>query len=155
MPLSLLSEIEAVTTWEIIEEALAHRRPRRSPQWLADQLRVTIQVVSNWKGRGRVPANRLRDIATVLGLSIDQLEGLEPPPWEEATTTAGLSPKVTELASAVDQLPPKWHAWALQNMREVLIVAQQAAQVNGSGVTQTGSSLDESQQPETVRRLKK
>lgn len=69
-----------MTPWEVIEEALVHRKPKRNVQWLADQLRVTIQVVSNWKARG-VPARRYREIADVLGLTVDQLEGVEPLPW--------------------------------------------------------------------------
>lgn len=69
-----------MTTWEVIEDALAHKKPRRNPQWLAEQLGVTIQVVSNWKARG-VPARRYREIATAVGITVDQLEGIEPLPW--------------------------------------------------------------------------
>lgn len=74
-------EISAVTPWQVIEEALLHRRPARTPQWLADQLGLSIQVVSNWKSR-RVPPGRYRQIAELLGLSIDQLEGIAPLPWQ-------------------------------------------------------------------------
>lgn len=72
-----------MTPWQVIEEALAHKKPPRSPQWLADQLHVKIQVVSNWKSRG-VPTARYREIASALDLSVDQIEGLEPLPWEKA-----------------------------------------------------------------------
>ena len=76
-------EISAMTPWQVIEEALLHRRPARTPQWLADQLGLSIQVVSNWKSR-RVPPGRYRQIAELLGLSIDQLEGVATLPWQNA-----------------------------------------------------------------------
>lgn len=69
-----------MTSWDIIEEALAHKRPPRNLTWLAEQLRVSVQVIQNWKSR-RVPPSRFREVASALGLSIDQLEGLEPLPW--------------------------------------------------------------------------
>lgn len=72
-----------MTPWEIIEQALTHRKPPRSPKWLADQLgNTSIQVVQNWKTRG-VPPARYRAIASALGISVDQLEGLAPLPWEK------------------------------------------------------------------------
>lgn len=70
-----------MTPWQVIEEALARKRPPRGPQWLADQLDETVQVVSNWKARG-VPPRRFREIANVLGLTVDQIEGVDPLPWE-------------------------------------------------------------------------
>lgn len=76
-------EILAMTPWQVIEEALVHRRPVRSPQWLADQLGLAIQVVSNWKS-SRVPPGRYREIAELLGLTVDQLEGVAPLPWQQS-----------------------------------------------------------------------
>lgn len=80
MPWSRPSEIPEMTPWQVIEEALAHMRPPRGAKWLADQLDEKIQTVSNWKAR-RVPPERYRDVAVVLGLTVDQVEGLEPLPW--------------------------------------------------------------------------
>lgn len=73
--------IGKMTPWQIIEEALGRRRPPRKPQWLGDQLGVTAQVLTNWKSR-QVPPSRFREIAGVLGLTVDQLEGLAPLPWD-------------------------------------------------------------------------
>lgn len=69
-----------MTTWEVIEAALANRRPPRKVQWLADQIGASAQVMTNWKKRG-VPPARHRDIAQALGLTLDQLAGLAPLPW--------------------------------------------------------------------------
>lgn len=73
-----------MTTWEIVEEALA--RKHKSYTWLAEQLsaidkRITDQAVNHWKERG-VPKARLRPLSTILSLSIDQLEGFAQLPWE-------------------------------------------------------------------------
>jgi transcriptional regulator with XRE-family HTH domain len=77
-----------MTPWEVIEEALNHKRPRRNAQWLAEQLGLSIQVVSNWKQRGSVPPARYRAIANALGITLDQLEGIEPLPWLIADESA-------------------------------------------------------------------
>jgi hypothetical protein len=70
-----------MTPWQVIEEALARKRPPRGAKWLADELKESIQTVSNWKARG-VPVRRYREIANALGLTVDQIEGLEALPWE-------------------------------------------------------------------------
>ena len=62
-----------MTPWEVIQEALLHRRPIRNLQWLAEQLGVSIQAVVNWRARG-VPANRYRDIAAALGITEGAVE---------------------------------------------------------------------------------
>lgn len=72
-----------MTPWQVIEEALARRRPPRGQKWLADELGESIQTISNWKTRG-VPARRFREIANALGLTLDQIEGIEPLPWDVA-----------------------------------------------------------------------
>lgn len=76
------------TPWQVIEEALARKRPPRGPKWLADELNESIQTVSNWKVRG-VPVRRYREIANALGLTVDQIEGLEPLPWERLAQDSG------------------------------------------------------------------
>jgi len=76
--------IQRMSTWEIIERALAEKRPPRGPQWLADELGIKIQVVMNWKSR-RVPPKWHREIAQALGLTVDQLEGFAPLPWEKGS----------------------------------------------------------------------
>lgn len=70
-----------MTTWEVVENALAHKK--KTQKWLAEQLGVAIAVTSNWKSRGNVPAERRRDVATALGLTVDQLEGYAPLPWDK------------------------------------------------------------------------
>lgn len=81
----------AMTPWEIIEEALQRRRPPRGNQWLSEQLmqkegiEVSIQAMGHWRKRG-VPAAKRRAIGAVLGLSVDQIDGLAPPPWEQQSS---------------------------------------------------------------------
>lgn len=72
-----------MSPWEVIEEALA--RKKKKPQWLADRLGVSAQVMTNWKLRGKVPPARFRSIADALGLTVDQLEHAAPLPWEVNT----------------------------------------------------------------------
>lgn len=82
-----------MTVWDIIEAALARQfRPPRDQQWLAASLHVTPQAVHNWKKDG-VPHRRFRDIAGLLGLSIDQLEGLTPLPWDQGWPFPDLEPE--------------------------------------------------------------
>lgn len=119
-----------MTPWEVIEEALAHRRPRRGPKWLADELHEKIQVVSNWKARG-VPARRYRDIATVLGLTIDQIEGIEPLPWQaNGAQSQGLLPDVAEVAWTINSMPEKWRKWTMDRVKEAIDAAREAMDLN-------------------------
>lgn len=82
------SDSLGMTPWQVIEEALARKRPPRGPKWLADELQESIQTVSNWKARG-VPVKRYREIANALGLTVDQIEGIEPLPWERFADGSG------------------------------------------------------------------
>lgn len=86
--LSHSSDSQGMTPWQVIEEALARKRPPRGPKWLADALGESIQTVSNWKARG-VPVKRYREIANALGLTVDQVEGIEPLPWERFSDGGG------------------------------------------------------------------
>jgi hypothetical protein len=70
--------------WEVIEAALGRKKPPRKVQWLGDKIGASAQVLTNWKKRG-VPAARYRDIADALGLTVDQLEGHAPLPWDAET----------------------------------------------------------------------
>lgn len=79
------AKIYVMDPWEVIEEALAHKRPPQKAQWLADRLGITAQVITNWKLRGKVPPARYRQIAEALGLTVDQLEHKAPLPWEKNT----------------------------------------------------------------------
>lgn len=83
MMLSHLSESASMTPWEVIQEALAHRKPPKNLTWLAGQLggKFTVQRLQNWKTRG-VPPAQYRAVAGVLGITVDQLEGLHPLPWD-------------------------------------------------------------------------
>lgn len=74
-----------MTPWEVIEQALALRKPPRSQAWLAEQLGVKPQAVTNWRMRGAVPTAQYRPIANLLGLTVNQVEGIDPPPWEKET----------------------------------------------------------------------
>jgi hypothetical protein len=131
---SRLSESADMTPWEVIEEALAHMRPVRSLQWLADEIKVSIQVVVNWRTRG-VPPRRYRDVAAALGITIDQLEGVEPLPWERLEEApAGLLPEVADVAAIINALPPKQRAWVLKTARDAIGLAAETMAVNEESV---------------------
>ena len=119
-----------MTPWEVIELALAHKRPARNLQWLADEIGVSIQVVSNWKAR-RVPAKRYREIAAALGISLDQLEGIEPLPWggRIGDPDSDLSDEAHQVAAEIDQLPPKQRDWVLMAVRNALDLARESITV--------------------------
>lgn len=78
--------MDAVTPWQIIEEALARLRPPRNKEWLSVELtargrEITPQGVGNWKKRG-VPGNRFIELGEILGLEPRQVAGLDPLPWD-------------------------------------------------------------------------
>lgn len=135
--LSRLSESAAMDTWQIIEDALLHMKPRRNMLWLSEQLHVSIQVVSNWKSRG-VPASRRRDIATALGLSIDQIDGLAPLPWEEiaeASELTKLFPDVASVATSINELPKRQRDWVLGVVKSTIDAAKATIPPSANGVT--------------------
>jgi hypothetical protein len=70
--------------------------------------------------------NRHASFGEKVARSIEEAAGL-PKGWldaeEEAVT--GLSPEVSELASAIEQLPPKWRDWAILNLREAVKLARE------------------------------
>lgn len=82
----------STVVWNVVESAMARHRPPRDQQWLADAMRVTPQAVHRWKKDG-VPARRFRDLANLLGLTIDQLEGLEPLPWDRGWPFPDIEPE--------------------------------------------------------------
>jgi hypothetical protein len=87
--LMALLTIGEMSQWEIIEQALAHRRPPRNQEWLAEQLSksgkaISPQAVSNWKKRG-VPAARFSELADLFGLTTDQVAGRAPLPWDKGS----------------------------------------------------------------------
>jgi DNA-binding transcriptional regulator YdaS (Cro superfamily) len=135
--LSRLSESAGMGTWQIIESALENMKPRRTPVWLAEQLGVSIQVVSNWKNRA-VPASRRRDIATALGLTMDQLDGLAALPWEEVPESSALTklfPDVASVAVSINQLPKKQRDWVLGVVRSTIDAAKATIPSNANDVT--------------------
>jgi len=67
--------------WDVIEGALARKKPPRDQAWLARELDISEQGVSNWKSRG-VPRAQYERLADILGLTMEQVAGREPPPWE-------------------------------------------------------------------------
>lgn len=68
-------------SWAVIEAALARRKPPRNQAWLADELGISAQAINAWKSRG-VPANRYLELAEKLDLTVKQIAGREPPPWD-------------------------------------------------------------------------
>jgi transcriptional regulator with XRE-family HTH domain len=144
--LSHLSEIPAMDTWHVIEEALHHMRPRRSPLWLAEKLGVKIQVVSNWKARG-VPVARLREIAAALGITLDQLEGLEPVPWETQSEREWL-PEVEAIAAAINDLPKAQREWVVSTVHSTIAAAKATIRPSNNQVTQK-------QQPDSTQPARK
>lgn len=115
--------------WQVIEQALSHRKPPRGPKWLADELGESIQTVSNWKARG-VPPRRLRQIGKALGLSVDQLEGMEPLPWDNAVMGMDLRPDVYAAATAINNLPDRQREWVLVVLSSTIEAARRTIIVN-------------------------
>lgn len=146
-----LSDSGGMTPWEVIEEALLRRRPARNMKWLAEQLGEKIQTVSNWKARG-VPARRFREIGKALGLSVDQIEGLEALPWDGEATDGGLLPDVAELAQTVNQLPENQRRLVLETAR----LAISHARLLGRTTTEEAAKPErrESASPERARKLR-
>lgn len=141
-----------MTPWEVIEEALAHRRPRRTFQWLAEQLGIEPQAVGNWKSRG-VPPRRYRDIAAVLGLSLDQLEGIEELSWLKAQQSAQLLPDVAVVADEINRLPDVQRDFVLDVIRRTLPAAKLIPVVNANAVATNDEQNDESKdKPSSKRR---
>lgn len=146
---SRLSDSADMTPWEIIQESLVRKRPVRNMQWLAEQLDVKIQVVSNWKLRG-VPAKRFRDIASALGITVDQLEGVTPLPWM-SDEPAGLSPAVAQIAEAINSLPKAQQDWVLTVVRNTIDHAKQTMVLNGES-RKNGKPDPVVEQPRQLRR---
>ena len=78
-----LVQILVMTAWQVIEEALSRKRPVRNATWLAEQLGIGIQSITNWKARG-VPQGRYVEVGAILGLTAEQLAGVAPLPWEKS-----------------------------------------------------------------------
>lgn len=83
MKLMPIRTIGPMTPWEVVEGALARRKPKRNQAWLAQQLGVGTQAVTNWKLRGSVPTGQYRALADLLHLTVEQIEGRAPAPWEK------------------------------------------------------------------------
>jgi hypothetical protein len=129
-----------MTTWDVIEEAMLRRRPARTMKWLAEELGERIQTVSNWKARG-VPVRRLREIGQVLGLTVDQLEGVAPLPWAEDSSAPEMDPEVAEAAAAINRLPPAQRRFVLMAIRNAMFLAQQGGLSHqGNSLTQMGDA---------------
>lgn len=126
-----------MTPWQVIEQALLHRRPSRSPKWLADQLGEKIQVISNWKARG-VPARRYREIAQALGITVDQLEGLAPLPWD--LEGEDLRPDVYAAAAAMNSLPDRQRKWVLDVLASTIEAARRTI-TNGTDMSLAAWSI--------------
>lgn len=47
--------------------------------WLARKIGATVQTVNNWKKRG-IPFKQRPAVASAIGWSVEQLQGLAPPP---------------------------------------------------------------------------
>lgn len=71
-----------MTPWEVIDGALGRMNPKQDQAWLAKKLGISEQAVSNWKARG-VPRGKYVDLSKVLGLTMEQIAGLAPVPWEK------------------------------------------------------------------------
>lgn len=76
------SDSSDMTPWSVIEKTCIHRRIQNWQSWLAGEIGVTLAAVNNWKRRG-VPAVKYRDISEALGISLEQLEGIDPLPWDD------------------------------------------------------------------------
>jgi lambda repressor-like predicted transcriptional regulator len=64
-----------MSPWDIVTAELSRRG--KNLTWLADELGTSLQRVQNWKTRG-IPSGQFRAVASALGVTVDQLEGLVP-----------------------------------------------------------------------------
>jgi len=64
------------------------QRAGHTQMWLAGQLNVASNVVTNWKRRGGAPMGRARELADAFGISVGQL--LEHQEVRERMSKAGL-----------------------------------------------------------------
>jgi hypothetical protein len=71
-----------MSPWEVIESALSRRKPPRDQKWLAQELGIGAQAITNWKKRGVVPSAHYAALAELFGLSMEQIAGKAPAPWE-------------------------------------------------------------------------
>ncbi|WP_434033566.1 LexA family protein [Cupriavidus sp. a3] len=78
--------------WPLIEEKL--RLAGRKQAWLADQLNVGTNVITNWKKRGGAPKARALEIATALGCTADELLAASHPhhPTKEGQSAFSVDP---------------------------------------------------------------
>lgn len=81
MRLIALCNKEPMSPWEVIDGALTRMKPKRDQAWLAGQLKLKAQAITNWKDRG-VPKGRYEELAEILGLTMEQIAGKAPAPWE-------------------------------------------------------------------------
>lgn len=121
------SDSAAMTTWEVVELVLAHRR--KSQKWLAEQLDCKIAVTSNWKKRGNVPSERRREVANVLGLTLDQLEGYAPLPWDKP---AEWPFEDRDLYDRVRSLDPEQRLEVQGAMRKTLVDLERAKSIDAA-----------------------
>jgi transcriptional regulator with XRE-family HTH domain len=81
---------------------------------------VTKAVVSGWEQDQHSPrADQLRMICERLGCSADFL-------LLGVASSGSLSPELSQLAAAIEQLSPRWREWLLMNMREAVKLAREA-----------------------------
>ena len=110
------------------------RKAGLSQEQLAERLEVTRQTVSKWEGGHSVPdLEKLRAMAAIFGVTLDELTGTEPP----ALRPAGPKPNKTGLILCVAG------GVCLASLALLSLTAPQAAeQLNESSmVTLNGSGL--------------
>jgi hypothetical protein len=133
MKFRLLRTIDPMTPWEIIDSALTHKK--RKWAWLANELDISAQAVTNWKTRG-VPAGQFRAIATVLSLSVDQVEGREPLPWDKSDGWP--FPGIDR--ARFDHLDPLQKGEIQGKVREMIAEFEKARQSSGKSTTSAPSA---------------
>lgn len=103
-----MDEKELHESWVRIRDRIAEMPKGRDREvaWLAEKLKLRLQVVANWQWRG-VPAKQVPEVAAVLRWSTNQVHGTKEPEagWPFQTITperlASLTPHQMALVGIV------------------------------------------------------
>ena len=105
-------------------------------------------VVYGWEKDQHYPrVDQLALICDKLGASADYL-------LLGRTTASELSPEVSDVAAAINRLPPKHRDWVLRTARDAIEFALETIVINGSGVARTDSVSDPVHSQEYPKRRK-
>lgn len=93
-------------------------------QQLADELGIVQQTVAHYEvGRIRVPATMLPKLAETLGLSLDELLGLNEKSRNKGKVKPGPTPKLQQQIDRIHQLPKAQQRFVIRMLDTVIAQA--------------------------------